>query len=133
MTQEHDHKDTGLRGIEVADTNICLIEGKTGNLFYRGYNIRDLGSHSSFEEVVYLLLYGDLPSRSQLDVFTRDMVRNRSLPQGLQEMLIHTPHSTPSMNVLQSALAYLAGFDPETENDTKEANIRKAIRLIPKV
>ena len=69
MIEEHSHKSTGLRGVEVADTNICLIEGERGNLFIRGYDIKDLALNSTYEEIVYLLLFGNLASVDQLKTF----------------------------------------------------------------
>lgn len=133
MTKEHDHKDVGLRGIEIADTNICLIEGETGGLYYRGYNINDLAKNSSFEEVIFLLIYGELPTKTQLNNFNAKLVNNRELPSELIELFQRTPRNTPSMNVLQTSISFLSGFDQEIENDSKEANGRKAIHIIAKM
>lgn len=128
-----DIKGTGLRGIEVADSLICLIEGKKGTLFYRGYRIDDLAKSSSYEEVVYLLIHGDLPITAQLEDFTASLVLNRELPQETIDQLQRTPKTAPSMNVLQSVVALLASFDPELVDESKEANYRKAIRIIAKM
>ncbi len=130
MLEEHSHKSTGLRGVEVADTNICLIEGEKGNLFIRGYDIKDLARNSTYEEVVYLLLYGKLPSFDQLKVFESTIKSNQELPP---ELLIHlqkTAKNTPSMSVLQSSLALLAGYDAEVETETRETDRNIAIRII---
>ncbi len=74
-------KHMGLRGIPVADTNICLIDGVKGELFYRGYDIHDLAKYSTYEEVAYLLLCGDLPKPLQLEEFSSRLVSERELPQ----------------------------------------------------
>lgn len=58
-------KDIGLRGIPVADTKICAVDGENGKLIYRGYDIQELAQYSTFEETVYLLLYEALPTRKE--------------------------------------------------------------------
>ncbi|MHA2154715.1 MAG: phosphate propanoyltransferase [Candidatus Hodarchaeales archaeon] len=130
MIEEHSHKSTGLRGVEVADTNICLIEGEKGNLFIRGYDIKDLARNSTYEEVVYLLLYGKLPSFDQLKVFESTIKSNQELPPELLTHLQKTTKNTPSMSVLQSSLALLAGYDSEVEKETRETDRNIAIRII---
>ncbi|MHA2271509.1 MAG: citrate/2-methylcitrate synthase [Candidatus Hodarchaeales archaeon] len=128
-----DIKGTGLRGIEVADSSICLIEGGEGKLFYRGYTIEDLASNSTYEEVVFLLIHGDLPDATQLEEFSSNLAANRELPKEIIEHLQRTPKTASSMNVLQAAVAQLASFDPELEDDSKTANYRKAIRIIASI
>ena len=68
-----DARNIGLRNIEVADTKICSIDGENGKLIYRGYDILDLVNHSTFEETTYLLLFGDLPDKTQLDDFSHKL------------------------------------------------------------
>ncbi|MHA2203946.1 MAG: citrate/2-methylcitrate synthase, partial [Candidatus Hodarchaeales archaeon] len=133
MVEEHSLKSTGLRGVEVSDTNICLIEGEQGNLFYRGYNIQDLAEHSTYEEIVYLLIYGQLPTTAQIDEFNVALGSNREIPEEVIEQLRQTPTNTPTMSVLQSSLALLAGFDPEVTDESKESHRRMAIRIIAKI
>ncbi|MEJ2024999.1 MAG: citrate/2-methylcitrate synthase, partial [Deltaproteobacteria bacterium] len=70
MAQTVSIKNTGLRGVTVADTKISFIDGEQGVLIYRGYRIEDLAEHSSYLEVAYLLLYGSLPTREELKAFT---------------------------------------------------------------
>ncbi len=130
MIEEHSHKSTGLRGVEVADTNICLIEGERGNLFIRGYDIRDLAENSTYEEIVYLLLFGNLASIDQLNSFKTKIRSNQKLPAELIIHLQKTSKNTPSMSVLQSSLALLAGYDTEVGNETKETDRNIAIKII---
>ncbi|MHA1977919.1 MAG: phosphate propanoyltransferase [Candidatus Hodarchaeales archaeon] len=130
MIEEHSHKSTGLRGVEVADTNICLIEGEKGNLFIRGYDIKDLARNSTYEELVYLLLHGQLPSFDQLKVFESKIRTNQKLPAELIVHLQKTAKNTPSMSVLQSSLALLAGYDTEIGKETKETDRNIAVRII---
>ncbi len=128
-----DIKGTGLRGIEVADTHICMIDGKEGTLLYRGYNINDLTRNSSYEEVVHLLVFGNLPAATQLEEFSRKLALNRDLPQEIIVQLQTIPKTADSMSVLQSTVASLAYFDPELDDDSKDANFRKAARIIAKI
>jgi citrate synthase len=133
MSMEPTTKDIGLRGIPVADTNICLIDGANGELSYRGYDIHDLAEYSTYEEVAYLLLNGDLPDSSQLERFRSTLASERELPQLVIEYLQKIPKTSAAMDVLQSTIALLAGFDPELSDESREANQRKAARLVAKV
>ena len=72
-----DARNIGLRNIEVADTKISSIDGENGKLIYRGYDILDLVNHSTFEETAYLLLYGELPDKTQLDEFSYKLKQSR--------------------------------------------------------
>jgi len=74
-------KDIGLRGIPVADTKICAIDGEKGKLIYRGYDIDELVQYSSFEETVYLLLYETLPTKKELEIFRKNWLRKGSFLQ----------------------------------------------------
>lgn len=133
MSTKSTTKDIGLRGIPVADTNICLIDGIQGKLFFRGYNIHDLADHSTYEEVAYLLLYGNLPKTSQLKEFSSRLVSERELPKEIIAYLQKIPKMSAPMDVLQSTVALLAGFDPELFDESKEANCRSATRLVAKI
>ncbi len=126
-------KDTGLRGIPVADQSISLIDGNLGELSYRGHDIHDLATFSTYEEVAYLLLYGNLPKSSQLAEFSSRLVSERDLPDEIIDVLQKIPKISTSMDVLQSTVSLLAGFDPELSDESKEANCRKAMRLIAKL
>jgi citrate synthase len=126
-------KNIGLRGVKVADTKISDVDGERGNLIYRGYHICDLASHSTFEEVSYLLLIGDLPTSEALKTFKEGLISERAVPQTLHEWMKKMPSTTQPMDVLQAAIPILAGYDPELRDETKEANLRKALRLIAKV
>ncbi len=128
-----DTKNIGLRGIPVADTKIALVNGKKGELEYRGYNIRDLAKHSNFEEVAYLLLYGVLPTLNELTEFKKAILTERELPDQVMEYLKVRSASASSMNVLQSTIPILADFDPDLQVNDKDANRRMGVRLISKV
>jgi citrate synthase len=125
-------KNIGLRGIPVADTKISAIDADRGQLIYRGFDITDLARHSTFEEVAYLLLFGELPNRHQLKPFQESLAAERGIPEALLRSMEVRPKSSHPMDVLQSSVAMLADFDPEARVMEKEADLRKAQRLIAK-
>ncbi len=126
-------KDTGLRGIPVADTKICAVDGEKGRLIYRGYNIEELASHSTFEETVYLLLYETLPARKELEVFKERLASERRLPAGIIRHLGKRKKKAHPMDVLQSVIPMLADFDEKARIETKAANIEKSIMLVARI
>jgi citrate synthase len=128
-----DARNIGLRNIEVADTKICSIDGNNGKLIYRGYDILDLVNHSTFEETSYLLLLGELPRNGQLSDFSRRLREARCLPQELLASMDNRLRTARPMDVLQSIVCELADYDPDLDDDTKEANINRAINLISKI
>jgi citrate synthase len=127
---EKSTKNIGLRGIRIADSTICFIDGENGRLYYRGFNIDDLAKYSSYYEVAYLLLHGLLPKRSELEQFISELHSQRELSADMIAFLQRFPKSTPPMSVLQSAVASIEGFYPEPPDESKDAFTRKATRLI---
>lgn len=121
----------GLEGVVAADSEICFIDGEKGILSYRGYNIHVLAECASFEEVVYLLWNGYLPTRKDLSAFQAGLVEQRCLPEGVREFLASVPLAPP-MDVMRTAVSMLAQYDPESASQTPEANRRKAFRLMAK-
>jgi citrate synthase len=132
MKEMLDIKNIGLRGVKVADTRISDVNGEKGALIYRGFNICDLVSFSSFEEVSFLLLQDRLPSKKELDTFQAELAREREIPELLFRMFKIIPTTSHPMDVLQASISLLASYDPELAVETKEANFRKAARLIAK-
>jgi len=125
-------KNIGLRGIEVADTRISNIDGEKGKLIYRGFDILDLTENSTFEETAYLLLYDDLPTKTQLDEFNAKLVDARYIPKQMQKNMGNWRKDADPMDMLQAFVAALAGYYDE-EFANKEASYEKAINLIAKV
>ncbi len=125
-------KNIGLRGIEVADTRISNIDGEKGKLIYRGFDILDLTKNSTFEETAYLLLYDDLPTKTQLDEFNAKLVDARYIPKQMQKNMGNWRKDADPMDMLQAFVAALAGYYDE-EFANKEASYEKAINLIAKV
>src|SRR5688572_15120028 len=122
----------GLEGVMAGETSICWVDPNAG-LLYRGYDVHDLASHASFEEVVWLLLHGELPTMAELGTVSRQLTAERPLPGKVIEMLRLMPRGTHPMDVLRTGVSMLAAFDPDLNDHTHEANLRKAIRLIPKI
>ena len=118
----------GLRDVYIDTTESSLVDGQAGKLLYRGYNIHDLAEKSTFEEVVYLLLYGDLPTRRQLDEFNTTLRANRSIPDEVIQVLRLVKNSHP-MDALRTGISALSAFDPEISDNSVEATIRKGVRL----
>ena len=123
-------ENIGLRGIVAATTHISMVDGEEGKLAYRGYDIEDLATNSTFEEVAYLLIHGSLPTADQLSAFSQDLVAHRRLPSAFIASLDMLPLNTPPMAILQSGVSLLAGYDPDIYDESMEANQRKAIRAI---
>lgn len=117
----------GLEGIVAGETAISTI---AGGLQYRGYAIDLLAEYASFEEVAYLLLYGDLPTRPQLTEFSGRLKQSMRLPPAVVDVLRAVPPQAPMMDVLRSAASLLAHFDPDVADNSTAANQRKAERLL---
>ncbi|TLZ44947.1 MAG: citrate synthase [Methanobacteriota archaeon] len=122
--------DRGLDDVYVKETKICFIDGEQGRLLYRGYDIRDLAEHSSFEETVFLLLQGRLPNRAELERTKSELAAARTLPPSVLKLFRSMPEHAAPMDVLRTAVSYLSGFDPERADSTRAANMRKAMRLV---
>src|SRR5438552_19123144 len=98
-------KTGGLEGIVVGDTAISTV-GKEGvGLTYRGYDIHDLAAQSTFEEVAYLLVYGELPTQQQLQAYREKLVKMRRLPNELKSVLEAIPGSSHPMDVLRTSIS----------------------------
>ena len=128
-----DTRNIGLRNIEVADTKICSIDGEYGKLIYRGYDILDLANHSTYEETAFLLLFGDLPVKEELDDFNSKLTESRRIPDSVTRNMKNKPVIAHPMDVLQSSILDLADYDRNRLDEGKNANIERAISLIAKI
>src|SRR5215472_9460033 len=116
----------GLEGVVAGETAISTV---TGGLRYRGYPVTELAEKSTFDEVAYLLLHGELPTVEELAEFQKRIATARCLPEPLINLLGAIPAGTPSMDVLRSAVSILAHFDSDTADSSRAANLRKAESL----
>ncbi len=119
----------GLEDVVISTSEICFIDGQQGRLLYRGYDIDDLAAHSTFEEVVYLLWYGALPTRKEFVAHTKALTRAQRLPPRLVALLKDLPRKTVPMEVLRTGVSALSAFDPDERDNSREATLRKATRL----
>src|SRR6476620_3408819 len=122
----------GLAGVVAGETEICWVDPNAG-LMYRGYDIHEMGDKATFEEVAYLLLNGELPNSGELANFTNQLASERALPEAVVKMMRLLPRNTHPMDMLRTGVSMLGPFDPDLNDNSHEANIRKAIRLIAKV
>ena len=118
----------GLKDVYFDTTEASFIDGEVGKLLYRGYNIHDLAEKATFEEIVYLLLYGTLPNRQQLDEFDRGFKADRSVPEEVINILRVVKGCHP-MDALRTGISALSAFDPDVNDNSIEATRRKGIRL----
>src|ERR1051325_5946344 len=123
----------GLEGVVAADSRISDVKGDIRQLIYCGYDINELAGKVSYEEVVYLLHHGRLPNRKELDELKTVLASKRELPKGVVDMIKTFPKETPPMNAIRTAVSALGCFDPESENDSMDANRLKALRLIARI
>jgi len=93
--------NTGLRGVDVASSKICDVQGKKGKLIYRGFLIEDLAENASFEEVCFLLLYERLPQKKELEEFNQSLKQKRKVPENIFSFLKTLPSDMNPMDVLQ--------------------------------
>jgi citrate synthase len=118
----------GLKDVYLDTTESSFIDGQEGKLLYRGYNIHDLAEESTFEEVIYLLLYGSLPTKEQLAEFDHTLRANRRIPDEVTQVLELVKKSHP-MDALRTGISALSAFDPDVNDNSTEATIRKGVRL----
>jgi len=124
--------DRGLEGVVVGATELSRVEGEAGRLTYRGFDIDDLATNASFEEVCYLLLFGQLPNAYQLEDLRVRLGANRALPPSLVDWMRSMPPDAPPMTVLRTMVSGLALFVPHAEDGAHPSNPRAAIHLIAK-
>ncbi len=119
----------GLEEVVAASSAICELNGKEGKLSYFGIDIHDLAKYSTFEETVYLLWHGTLPTQPQLQQFTENLHNSRALPGDVLKLMQAFPKTATPMEVLRTVVSALAMYDPDRGDNSQEANIRKALRL----
>jgi citrate synthase len=122
-------KSVQLSGVVVAQSAVSSIDPDEGVLMYRGYDIADLAAHSTYEEVAFLLLYGELPAQSELDRFEEEL-SHRDLPPHVEQLVDRSAAVALPMDVLRTAISALAFTDPDRDANDREAEQRKAARLI---
>jgi citrate synthase len=131
-----DELKRGLEGVLVAESSLSFIDGDEGELAYRGYGIDDLARNATFEEVVYLLWHGELPTREELEAFEASMVEERHLDDGVSRLARELAEADEDpMAALRSVVSTLSAYDPDTDADPTDeaANLRKGRRITAKI
>jgi citrate synthase len=121
---------SGLEGVIAAESRLCFIDGEAGILSYQGYDIRTLGEHATFEEVIFLLWHGRLPKQSELDELKAGLVKHRQIAAPVESFLKNAPQGAVPMAVLRTAVSMLALYDPLAQDMSPEANQAKALKLM---
>lgn len=122
----------GLKDVYFERSDCTRIDGKAGELSYRGYSIHDLAAHSTFEETGYLLLHGALPTIGQLAAFDAELKAARVLPAPVLDIIDAVKAAHP-MDVLRTAVSALAAFDRDVADNSRAATIAKGVRLTSQV
>jgi 2-methylcitrate synthase/citrate synthase II len=117
----------GLEGVIAGETGISTVDE---GLHYRGYSVEDLASHATFEETAYLILYGELPNQDDLTAFNKRLARGAGVPAEIIDVLRKIPTHASSMDVMRTGCCLLAHWDPDTDDNSHDANLRKAERLL---
>jgi len=123
----------GLEGIPVTNSSICDIDGQKGHLLYRGYQIEELAQRSSFLETAFLLIWGELPTISELRNFEAEVQMHRRLSFRVRDMMKCFPASGHPMDALQSSAASLGLFYSRRAIDDPKYVYNAVIRLIAKI
>src|SRR5437016_1885553 len=122
----------GLQNIVVGQSKLSLVNGTEGKLIYAGYNIEDLAEHATFEEVIYLLWHGDLPTQDQLDKLRQALLVEMPLSPEILGIMQKLPKQATPMAVLRTMVSALGLWDPAADNNSPEENRRKALLLTAK-
>ena len=123
----------GLEGVVATNSGICWIDGDAGVLAYRGIDIHELASKSTFEETTYLLWHGKLPNQAELAAFTKQLADARKLPPQILDLLKSFPKSATPMEVLRTAVSALSFYDPNEKAVDHDSNIRKSFDLTAQI
>ncbi len=122
----------GLNGVYFDRSAASFIDGRAGVLLYRGYSIHELAQESTFEEVGYLLLHGELPTTAELQAFQAELGAARVLPHPVVDVIRAVADAHP-MDVLRTAVSATAATDSDVDDNSHEATLRKGIRLTARV
>ncbi len=123
----------GLADVVAASTALSDIDGRAGRLFYRGYDVDDLVGKISFEECVYLLHRGALPTAAQLDRLGADVAQAREIPPIADRLLPELAATAQPMEALRTVVSALGHEDPDKDSNAPDADLRKALRLVAAV
>jgi citrate synthase len=120
----------GLDNIYVCESKICYIDGENSQLYYRGYSIEELTNSSNFEEVSYLLINGELPTKAQLELFKTELRNSYSIPAPIVEWMRGLPKSALPMDAIRSGVSMLSLYDANPSDNSLESNKKRSYRIL---
>ena len=123
----------GLEGVIAGESAISRIDVEINRLILRGYDLVELTEQACYEEVAYLLLYGELPTSVELAAFNDELRAQRELPGPVVDLLRSAPADAHPMDLLRTAVSALSFFDPEVRDNSHQANVRKTLRLMARI
>jgi len=123
----------GLRGQSAGETALCTVGKEGAGLTYRGYTIEDLAANAQFEEVAYMLLYGALPTQSELDAYNKRLISLRELPEDLKKTLEMIPASTHPMDVMRTGCSMLGNLEPENDFSQQQEAADRLLAALPAI
>ncbi|MBA1201989.1 2-methylcitrate synthase [Pseudomonas capeferrum] len=123
----------GLRGQVAGQTALSTVGQAGAGLTYRGYDVRELAAHAEFEEVAYLLLYGELPTQAELAEYKARLKALRDLPQALKEVLERIPATAHPMDVMRTGCSVLGTLEPELNFELQHDKTDRLLALFPAI
>lgn len=124
----------GLEGVVAGETKLSLVNGEEGKLSYRGISVGELiHGGATFEEITYLLWFGKLPNAKELADFSKELASQREIGPQIHSLLTTFPKKCHPMAMLRSAVSCLALYDPEADDNSREANLRKGMRILAQI
>ena len=123
----------GLRGQSAGETALCTVGKEGSGLTYRGYGIDDLAANAQFEEVAYMLLYGELPSKAQLAAYINKLTAMRGLPDSLKAVLESIPKYTHPMDVMRTGCSMLGNLEPEKSFAEQQEAADRLLAALPAI
>lgn len=123
----------GLEGVTAGKSAICKVRADVDKLIYRGYDTSELARDAQFEETAYLLLFGALPNKKEVQTFKTEIDSSRAIEQPVVDLIRAFPESMHPMDVLRTGVSALAAWDPDVNDNSHDANVRKGTRLLAKI
>ena len=121
----------GLRGQSAGETKICTVGAEGNSLKYRGYDVEELAEQSTFNEVAYMILHGELPTDDELEAFVQRIKSRRGLPKALREVLERIPADAHPMDVLRTGCSFLGNVEQETSFEQQEDKAERLLAAFP--
>ncbi|CAG8868797.1 2-methylcitrate synthase [Pseudomonas fluorescens] len=133
MAEAKQLSGAGLRGQVAGQTALSTVGQAGAGLTYRGYDVRELAADAEFEEVAYLLLYGELPSQAELDEYKTRLKAQRDLPQALKEVLERIPATAHPMDVMRTGCSVLGTLEPEHTFELQREKTDRLLAVFPAI